>query len=140
VNGRASVDRLLHLDSRASKSSHGELLADIFDLLTELAADATVFVRERGFSRFPHETQALYKVFGVADLAVWRCGKAAFHELAPTAIKKLLTGSGKATKEEVAAALERYVGRQCYATDDESDAVAAGLAWLIQTNRIEARS
>ena len=48
-------------------------------------------------------------------------------------IKKLLTGSGKASKEEVAATLEKYVGQQSYAVSDESDAVAAGVAFLIQT-------
>ena len=48
-------------------------------------------------------------------------------------IKKLLTGNGKASKEEVAAALEKYVGQQNYAVSDESDAVAAGVAFLIQT-------
>jgi len=52
-------------------------------------------------------------------------------------IKKLLTGSGKASKEEVAAALEKYVGQQNYAVSDESDAAAAGVAFLIQTGRIE---
>ena len=52
-------------------------------------------------------------------------------------IKKLLTGSGKASKEEVAAALEKYVGQQNYAVSDESDAVAAGVAFLIQTGQIE---
>ena len=92
-----------------------------------------MFVRERGFARFPHETQALSKVAGVADLVAWRQKRAIYFELAPTSIKKLLTGSGKATKEDVASALDRYVGKQCYATDDESDAVAVGVAWLIKT-------
>ena len=57
-----------------------------------------------------------------------------YSELSPTTVKKLLTGSGKASKTEVAMALERYVGTQQYETDDESDAVAVGLAWLIQQN------
>ena len=57
-------------------------------------------------------------------------------EIAPTTVKKLLTGSGKASKEEVAAALERFVGKQEYAVDDESDAVAVGIAWLASQNLI----
>ena len=63
-----------------------------------------MFVREKGFSRFPRETQALFKVIGVADLVAWQKKRAEYHEIAPTTIKKLLTGSGKATKEDVAAA------------------------------------
>ena len=68
--------------------------------------DVAVFVREKGFSRFPHETQALFKVVGIADLAAWRAYGTEFVEIAPTTVKKLLTGSGKASKDEVAAALE----------------------------------
>ena len=91
-----------------------------------------MFVRERAFSRFPRETQALSKVVGIADLVAWRRAHSAFCELAPTTIKKLLTGSGKALKGEVAAVLECYVGKQTYATDDESDAVAVGITWILQ--------
>ena len=50
------------------------------------------------------KTQALFKVVGIADLAAWRQSKTQFEEIAPTTVKKLLTGSGKATKEDVAAA------------------------------------
>lgn len=50
-------------------------------------------------------------------------------------IKKLLTGKGNAGKEEVAAALEKYVGKQDYAASDESDAAASGVAWLLQTGQ-----
>jgi len=73
-------------------------------MITELSADVAVFVREKGFSRFPHETQVLFKVVGIVDLAAWRQCKTQFEEIAPTTVKKLLTGSGKASKEEVAAA------------------------------------
>lgn len=73
-------------------------------MLTELSADVVVFVREKGFSRFPHETQALFKVVGVADLVAWQKKGCDYHEMAPTAIKKLLTGNGKTNKQEVAAA------------------------------------
>lgn len=125
-----TVERLCHLNNRGEKKCHGQILAEIYDLITVLAVEVAVFVREKGFSRFPHETQALFKVVGVADLSAWRACKAEFVEIAPATVKKLLTGSGKAGKEEVAAALNRYVGRQNYVTDDESDAVAVGIAWL----------
>ena len=51
-------------------------------------------------------------------------------------MKKLLTGSGKASKEEVAEALESYVDCQTYESDDESDALAVGIAWLILNKMI----
>ena len=124
-----TVEKLCHLNNRGEKKSHGQILAEIYDQITELTVDVAVFVREKGFSRFPHETQALFKVVGISDLAVWKTCGTEFVEIAPTTVKKTLTGSGKASKEEVAAVLERYVGRQEYATDDESDAVAVGLSW-----------
>ena len=61
-------------------------------------------MRERAFSRFPQETQALFKVVGIADMAVWKHAKQPWEETAPATVKKLLTGSGKAGKEEVAGA------------------------------------
>ena len=61
-------------------------------------------MRERAFSRFPQETQALFKVVGIADMAVWEHAKQSWEEIAPATVKKLLTGSGKARKEEVAGA------------------------------------
>lgn len=61
-----------------------------------------MFVREKGFFRFPHETQALFKVMGIADLTAWQKCRAAYEEIAPSAVKKLLTCSEKASKEEVA--------------------------------------
>ena len=132
-----TVERLCHLNNRSEKKCHGQILSEIYDLITELAVDVAVFVREKGFSRFPHETQALFKVVGVADLAAWRTSKTEFVEIAPTTVKKLLTGSGKAGKEEVAASLRQYVGKQVYAIDDESDAVAVGVVWLIMNKMVE---
>ncbi len=126
------IEALHHLNSKSSKKPHGAILSAILSFLEGLPDDIDIFVRERAFSRFPHETQTLHKVVGVADLAAWRYSSDIFQELAPTTIKKLLTGNGKATKEEVAGALTRYVGQQHYATDDESDAVAVGVAWLLQ--------
>ena len=126
------MERLCHLNNRGEKKCHGQILAEIYAMITELAVDVAVFVREKGFSRFPHETQALFKVVGVADLAAWMTCRTEFVEIAPTTVKKLLAGSGKATKEEVATALETYVGNHKYEVDDESDALAVGICYLIQ--------
>ena len=72
----------------------------------------------------------------ISDMVAWKTCSTEFVEIAPTTVKKTLTGSGKAGKEEVAAVLERYVGRQEYATDDESDAVAVGVTWMILNHYI----
>ena len=58
------------------------------------------------------------------------------QQLANT-IKKLLTGNGKAEKQEVANALTAYIGEHAYRNDDESDAAAVAVAWLISHNQIK---
>lgn len=97
-----------------------------------VGTDNIVFVRERGFSRFAAETQTIYRMVGVTDLVLWDKTKKSFDQIAPKEVKLLVTGSGKAKKEEVAAALPQYVGDQNYKTDDESDSVAVGIAWLLK--------
>lgn len=94
--------------------------------------DTVVYVRERGFYHFAAETQVLSKVVGVTDVCAWHKDKRVFEEIAPTSVKLSVTGNAKATKQEVAECLKEYVGKQSYACDDESDAVAVGVAWLIQ--------
>lgn len=96
--------------------------------------DELVFVRERGFARFAAETKALSKVVGVVDMTAWNCGKYTFDEISPMTVKKLVAGNARASKEQVSEALTRFVGDQTYTCDDESDAVAVGIAWLIQKN------
>ncbi len=135
-NGRVIVESLCHLNNQGKKKSHGQMLHEIHELLEKLSVGIDVFVREKGFSRFPNETQALFKVVGIADLTAWQYGHREFHEIAPTTVKKAQTGSGKAAKEEVAASLIPYVGNQIYAKDDESDAVAVHVAWLLQNDLI----
>ena len=88
-----TVERLCHLNNRGEKKCHGQILTEIYDLITELTVDVAVFVREKGFSRFPHETQALFKVIGISDMAAWKACGTEFVEIAPTTVKKTLTGS-----------------------------------------------
>lgn len=67
----------------------------------------------------------------------WASGNREFQEVSPRTVKRLITGNANAEKEEVAQGLEKYVGKLEYACDDMSDAVAVGIAWLIQKKYIE---
>lgn len=107
------------------------MLERIYAGICELSGDVDVFVREQGFSRYSKGTQTLFKVVGVSDLAIWQARRGQFHEIPPTIVKKVITGRGNATKDEVAAGLTRFVGERTYANDDQSDAVAVGVAWLL---------
>ena len=74
---------------------------------------------------------------GVADLYAYGFGQREFAEVSPKGVKKAVTGNSSAEKDDVAAALPQFVGEWDYACDDESDAVAVGVAWLIREGMID---
>lgn len=99
-----------------------------------------LLVREEALANISHSAktlQTLHKVIGVSDLYAWAHGQSVFQEINPKTIKKIITGNGNAEKDEVAAALEPYVGRLDYESDDESDAVAVGVSWLILNHYLD---
>jgi crossover junction endodeoxyribonuclease RuvC len=96
------------------------------DLLYENHFDEIVM--EKGFNRFAVATQQIQRTVGVLMLRFWTANQYEVAEIAPTTVKKILTGSGKASKDAVADALESYVGKLEYKNDDESDAVGVGIA------------
>jgi crossover junction endodeoxyribonuclease RuvC len=56
----------------------------------------------------------------------------------PSKVKLIVAGSGKADKDEVEAAVRKWTGYKGeFAKDDESDAVAIGLAYLIERKLIK---
>lgn len=132
-----------HVDNKAAKKkSHGEILSEIAKELHEYLKEYpdAVLVREKALAMVSiaaKTIQTLHKVIGVADLYGWACGHREWEELAPSTIKSIITGDKDADKDAVATGLEPYVGKLEYAVDDESDAVAVGIAWLIQKQHIK---
>lgn len=122
------------------KKPHGRLLDEIYTMFNKIyPIGSNVFaVRENEIMKVkvPSE-RSLSKVVGVMDLALWTINGTEWYSIYPMTVKKLITGSGKATKEEVANALEKYIGKQNYKCDDESDAAAVAIAWLIQQGEIK---
>jgi crossover junction endodeoxyribonuclease RuvC len=60
--------------------------------------------------------------------------------MSPTTIKKLVTGSGSATKEQVADAVRKWLRLPAdfkFKTNDESDAASIALAYLIREKLID---
>ena len=47
------MERLCHLNNRGEKKCHGQILAEIYAMITELAVDVAVFVREKGLFPIP---------------------------------------------------------------------------------------
>lgn len=132
---KVEVKHLSHLKTN-TKKTHGYRLYQIYNHMKEIFKehpDITVVVRERGFSRFPSVTQALFKVVGISDICCFIHKHDTVNEITPTTIKKAITGNGKASKDDVATKVSTYISTDInFSTDDESDAVAVGVTYLKQ--------
>ena len=132
--------KFLTVDNKNDKKKcHGQLLEEINAALQKIyPLDCNVYsVRENEIMKVkvPSE-RSLSKVVGLMDWALWTFYGKEWYSIYPMTIKKLIAGSGKATKEEVAEGLEKFLGKQNYKCDDESDAAAVAVAWLIQQGQI----
>lgn len=132
--GNPIVLEVSHVKTSA-KQSHGYRLYEIANEISRLivAYQPEHYVREKGFSRFAAATQALFKVVGMSDYITYVYGDdAKVDEISPTSVKKAVTGSGKASKQDVQDAVIRILqidNPDHFANDDESDACAVGIAY-----------
>jgi crossover junction endodeoxyribonuclease RuvC len=78
--------------------------------------------------------QALFGAWAAIDSGLNRCGLAVTNEINASTVKLVVGGHGKAEKSEVATGAKRLLrlpADYVFATDDESDACAVVLAFLI---------
>lgn len=139
ADGKPFLLHKSHLPAN-TRHTHGQKLMRIeshFCSLIEKYGPFDGVAREKGFSAHNLTTQVLFRAVGVSDLTLAKNGYTYIEEIAPTTIKKIMTGSGRGSKQEVADAVDRLIGKQNYGTDDESDAVAVALAYAIQRKLIE---
>lgn len=125
----------------------GQILLEMYEKITEFCSsqkDNVYFVREASINNASFGRRSgtaarigVSEVIGISDLALWVSKQESWYEIYPTSIKKLITGYGKATKEDVANGLKYYVGEQEYANDDESDATAVAISFLIKNKLME---
>jgi crossover junction endodeoxyribonuclease RuvC len=129
-DGVSSIVDTVLVNNKKVKT-HGEKLLNIAMKLDETIRkhDIERIARERGFTRHNKATQALYKVVGVVDYVLAIHGIYECDEIAPTTVKKELTGDGRASKEDVERAVREYIKEKdfVFETDDVSDAVAVAI-------------
>lgn len=140
--------KLVSVDNKTKTKPRGQLLEEIllaFKQLLDEAEKPVFLVREQSINncggKMAHSSTAartgVSSVVGVMDWSAWHSGNLGWEELYPTTIKKLLTGNGRAEKHEVAQVLSKYIGEQPYKNDDESDAAAVAVAWMITHNQMK---
>lgn len=85
-------------------------------------------------------TQTVFGAWAVIDLALGKYGYKVDVEIQPTSVKRDVAGKGSASKDEVEAGVRRILSLPddfTFRTDDESDAVAIGLSYLIREKIIK---
>ena len=152
-DGKAKIIdvKLTSVDNKSKKTkTHGQILREILFCFNKFLScartteesdiagsndDEFFFVREKMIlnKKVPSERDVA-KVVGIMD---YYLDNQEWYEIYPSTVKCLIAGSGKAEKQMVADALPQYVGEQKYLNDDESDATAVAIAWLIQNHQIK---
>ncbi|MED3839330.1 crossover junction endodeoxyribonuclease RuvC [Niallia circulans] len=140
-NGKAKVLAVSHVKTTASQP-HG-LRAEIVEawavsFIHKHGAKFDVIVREDFVGRTSKQAHPVYSAWGAIDQALNKFGlNFTTPAISQSAVKKAVVGVGKAEKDEVAAAVREWTGYTGeFACDDESDAVAIGLAYLINSKII----
>lgn len=134
---------LMSVDNKKdTKKEHGELLDEIMKAFIEFIPDPEkdttlcYYIREKEIinQATPYERN-ISKVVGLTDWLLWRL-HCKWEEIYPVTIKKCIAGNGRSDKKAVADNLPYYVGNIQYANDDESDATAVAITWLIQHGQL----
>lgn len=134
-----------HIDNSKCSKIHGAKLENIFETIGRLRdfeidnADCpTFYVREHAFIS-PGRGQNQGAIFEVVGLTNWwlynHCG-IEWLEIFPVSVKKHVTGDRNADKKKVEKCLEDYVGKRQYGSDDESDATAVAVTFLIMNGKM----
>lgn len=140
--GYAVLDKDTHkliekgtIKAKQSESHHQKLnrqsdvLAGIIEKYTCKGYELIV-VKEQLLFRPPRTAAILAKVHGVVDLLVDD-----IIEYYPSTVKKDVSGNGRANKQEVADAVCKHLGMTeeelAFKSDDESDAIAVALTYLL---------
>jgi len=142
--GKASVIAVSHVKTNSSRS-HGLRAEIIESWLTLFLAKYTGakgfdhITREDFSGRTSKQNHPVFSAWGSCDRALSKFGlEVTSPAISPSAVKKAVTGSGKAEKNEVEEAVRKITGYTGpFATDDESDAVAIGLAFLLMKGVIK---
>lgn len=143
TRGKPSITSMSHV-STDSKQPHGLRAEIIESWATLFIADHIgkdgfdVIVREDFTGRTSRQNHPVFSAWGAIDQALNKFGLAfTTPAISPQSVKKTVVGNGKAEKEEVAQAVRKLTGYKGeFATDDESDAAAIGLAYAIQKGLI----
>ena len=141
-NRRPRLIAAMHVKTKSSES-RVERCAQIADELAVFIRAHRPFdaiIREDFVSKNPGTQKAVYAVWHTVDWTLDRFGYAVTADVNQGTVKRILTGEGKAEKGDVEAAVKRLLRLKDdfkFGSDDESDACAVAMAWLIREKKIK---
>jgi len=95
-----------------------------------------VIVREHFTKgRNKRSTQTVFGAWAAIDIGLGKYGYKVTEEITPSRVKLLVTGDGKADKDKVEEHVRKWLKLPddfTFKSDDESDAIGIGLAYLIE--------
>jgi crossover junction endodeoxyribonuclease RuvC len=115
------------------KEDYGLRLKQIGDTLLEYKDKypPEIMIIENAFTRFNKATQALYRVRGIVEMLFWDIPK---EFLAPTVVKKIICGNGKADKNEIKNYIRKLYPEIEISDNNVSDALAIGISYFKKIN------
>ena len=148
---KPTIKALSHVKTKSTQPAHlrGQIVyAWLVSFLAEHGSQYDAIIREDFTGKTSLTNAPVFSAWAATDRALAEYGlafnkwkeprKRDSYGVAPTRVKRLVTGNGSADKEEVAEAVRDWTGyKGPFATDDESDAAAIALAYLIQTGAIK---
>ena len=113
-----------------SKLSHALRLKTIADAFLDIRSKHKIdkIIIEKGFSRFNVSTQVVFMVHGIAQYIF--CDYEQIY-IAPSTVKKIVSGKGNSDKKVLAGFVKEVYPSLVFKNEDESDAVAIGLAYFM---------
>ena len=88
-----------------------------------------IIIIERGFSRFNRSTQQIFRVHGVVNYIFANYPQI---YIPPATVKKVVGGKGNINKDDLRKIINMEYPAIKFKNNDESDAMAVGLAYFIQ--------
>jgi crossover junction endodeoxyribonuclease RuvC len=122
--------------STNSKDKHPQRLKVIADSILELRKvySPLVMIYESGFYRFSISTKAIYKCIGLIEYLFNNVNQ---YSYAPSTIRKVVCGSGRANKDDVEKVVSRIFPYLSFENQDQSDACAVGLCYFMENGIIK---
>ena len=131
----------------SAKQSDGVRFSVIESFVTVIAAEynspngyAAIIRAEYKRPASKRQGQTMFGAWAAVDSGLQRLGLAVTDEINDSTVKRIIGGHGKAEKDEVADGVRRILrlgDDYVFHTDDESDACAIILAWLIEAEEID---